>query len=182
MKKLEHYERHYIQRAIDTAHWISVNRNAFLTCQQMFGQYMDFYAEHDCPCTQDQSPEAEAFRACRPAMGLMFDLICAISRDDFHPERNGKFDGVVRQPNMLPSFPPSVLIPAEEKNVDDILSAAKDVCEAIGKVRTNMKGKDLDKCLEENKPLDDLWSACGVLENEIDYECLGEPPKAKEST
>ena len=115
MKKLEHHERRYIQRAINTEHWISLNRNAFLTCQQVFSEYMEMEVEQNCACDVDTSPEAEAFRACQPAMGLMFDLLCAISRDDFHPDPDGKFDGVVRQPNMLPNFPPSVLIPLEEE-------------------------------------------------------------------
>ena len=51
-------------------------------------------------------------------MGLMFDLICAISRDDFNPEKiNKKFDGIVRQPNMIPNYPPSILIPLEEQQL-----------------------------------------------------------------
>lgn len=115
MKKLEDYQRYYIQRAINTAHWISINRNAFLTCQQVFSKYMEMEVEHDCICDLDMSPEAQAFRDCQPAMGLMFDLLCAISRDDFDPERNGEFDGIVMQPNMLPNYPPSVLIPLEEE-------------------------------------------------------------------
>tara|TARA_B100000427_G_C15519324_1_gene599606 strand:- start:3921 stop:4292 length:372 start_codon:yes stop_codon:yes gene_type:complete len=115
MKKLEHHQRYYIQRAINAAHWISINRNALLTCQQVFSEYMEMEVEHDCICDLDISPESQAFRACQPAMGLMFDLLCVISRDDFDPECNGKFDGVVRQPNMLPNFPPSVLIPLEEE-------------------------------------------------------------------
>ena len=47
MKKIEFYVRHYIQRAINTSHWVSQNRNAFLTCQQIFGQYMDTELEID---------------------------------------------------------------------------------------------------------------------------------------
>ena len=72
--------------------------------------------ENDCNCDVDNSLEAEAFRACQPAMALMFDLICSISRDDFNPNQlNKKFDGVVRQPNMLPNFEPSILIPLEDE-------------------------------------------------------------------
>ena len=49
-------------------------------------------------------------------MSLMFDLLCSISRDDFDPDqRNKEFDGVVRQPNMLPNYEPSVLIPLDEE-------------------------------------------------------------------
>ena len=118
MKKLEHHERHYIQRAINTAHWISQNRNAFLTCQQIFGQYMDMEVDSNCICDIDDSPEAEAFRACQPAMALMFDLICSISRDDFDPNKFHKeFDGVVLQPNMLPNYGPSILIPLDREEV-----------------------------------------------------------------
>ena len=116
MKKFEHHTRYYIQRAINTSHWISQNRNAFLTCQQVFGQYMDLETDPDCFCDVDDSPEAEAFRASQPAMALMFDLLCSISRDDFDPDqRNKEFDGVVRQPNMLPNYEPSVLIPLDEE-------------------------------------------------------------------
>mgnify|MGYP003141752863 CR=1 FL=1 len=119
MKKLKHHERHYIQRAINTAHWISINRYAFLTCQQVFSEYMEMAVEQNCACDVDTSPEAEAFRACQPAMGLMFDLLCAISRDDFDPEQiDKKFDGIVRQPNMIPNYPPSILIPLEEQQND----------------------------------------------------------------
>ena len=115
--KFEYHTRYYIQRAINTAHWISQNRNAFLTCQQVFGKYMDMQVESECSCDVDQSPEAEAFRDCQPAMALMFDLICSISRDDFCPEQfNKKFDGVVRQPNMLPNYEPSVLIPLDKED------------------------------------------------------------------
>ena len=111
MKKIEFYVRHYIQRAINTSHWVSQNRNAFLTCQQIFGQYMDTELDID----PDFDFE-EAFRTCQPAMGLMFDLICSISRDDFDPNQDDKrFDGVIRQPNMLPHYEPSVLIPLEEE-------------------------------------------------------------------
>ena len=116
MRKFEHHTRHYIQRCINTEHWITQNRNAFLTCQQIFSQYMDMEVDSNCTCDIDDSPEAEAFRACQPAMSLMFDLICSISRDDFNPEQlNKKFDGVVRQPNMLPNFEPSILIPLEDE-------------------------------------------------------------------
>ena len=118
MKKLEHHERRYIQRAINTAHWISQNRNAFLTCQQIFGQYMDMEVDSNCICDVDDSPEAEAFRACQPAMALMFDLICSISRDDFDPDKFHKeFDGVVLQPNMLPHYGPSILIPLDREEL-----------------------------------------------------------------
>ena len=51
------------------------------------------------------------------SLSLMFDLICSISRDDFCPEQsNKKFDGVVRQPNMLPNYEPSVLIPLDKED------------------------------------------------------------------
>ena len=113
-KKIEHHTRHYLQRCINTEHWVTQNRNAFLVCEELFGKYMDLHSEEegdDIP-----SEEEAAFRTLRPALGLMHDLLCAIYRDDFNPEQqNKKFDGVVRQPNMLPHFDPVVLIPLDEE-------------------------------------------------------------------
>tara|TARA_X000000368_G_scaffold409939_1_gene392682 strand:- start:467 stop:955 length:489 start_codon:yes stop_codon:yes gene_type:complete len=147
MIELSHDERRYIQRAINVEHWICINGNALRTCQQIFSQYMDMQVPIECLCEIDNSPEAEAFRACQPAMGLMFDLLCAISRNDFSPDsRDEKFDGIVRQPNMLPKCPPSTLIPIEGTK----LMYDKDQLETILYVFEGyMQGNDDDELVQK---------------------------------